>query len=123
MISTLAGRGESPKHGLQPRIEREGAEWLATSSSSQTRPDVGAVIRDRRKRLKLDQSTLAKRIGVSRQWVIDVEHGHPRAEVALLLRALDVLGIRWTPIVERLPAATSAVDINAIVTKAKKGKT
>ncbi|GLR91632.1 helix-turn-helix domain-containing protein [Bradyrhizobium iriomotense] len=58
-----------------------------------TSADLGVVIRDRRKRLKLEQSTLAKRIGVSRQWLIDVEHGHPRAELALVLRALDALGI------------------------------
>ena len=52
-----------------------------------TPADLGAVVRDRRKELKLDQATLAKRIGVSRQWVIEIEHGHPRAELALVLRA------------------------------------
>lgn len=90
-----------------------------------TPADLGAVIRDRRKRLKLDQSSLAKQIGVSRQWVIDIEHGHPRAELALVLRALDALGI---PVdagdqqaTSRAPAR-SGVDINAIVTKAKKRK-
>ncbi|WGR97864.1 helix-turn-helix domain-containing protein [Bradyrhizobium sp. ISRA443] len=95
--------------------------WIARA---RTPADLGAVIRDRRKRLKLDQSTLAKRIGVSRQWVIEVEHGHPRAELALVLRALDALGIpvdanSGTP---TSPGSTSAVDINAIVAKAKKGK-
>ncbi|OAF19195.1 MULTISPECIES: type II toxin-antitoxin system Y4mF family antitoxin [Bradyrhizobium] len=91
-----------------------------------TPADLGAVIRDRRKRLKLDQSTLAKRIGVSRQWVIEIEHGHPRAELALVLRALDALGIPLNANPElktsRGPAPT-AVDINAIVAKAKKSKT
>ena len=90
-----------------------------------TPADLGAVVRDRRKRLKLDQSTLAKRIGVSRQWVIDIEHGHPRAELALVLRALDALGIPLdasSEVAERRGAAKSAVDINAIVAKAKKGK-
>ncbi|WP_247513648.1 helix-turn-helix transcriptional regulator [Bradyrhizobium sp. 157] len=92
-----------------------------------TPADLGAVIRDRRKRLKLDQSTLAKRIGVSRQWVIDIEHGHPRAELALVLRALDALGILLDASSESSTStsrvsAPSAVDINAIVAKAKKGK-
>ena len=41
-----------------------------------TPADLGAVIRDRRKQLKLDQATFAKRIGVSRQWVIEIERGH-----------------------------------------------
>jgi len=88
-----------------------------------TPTDLGAVIRDRRKRLKLDQSTLAKRIGVSRQWVIDIEHGHPRAELALVLRALDALGIPLHASDEpNTSSAQSGVDINAIVAKAKKRK-
>jgi HTH-type transcriptional regulator/antitoxin HipB len=88
--------------------------------------DLGAVIRDTRKRLKLDQSTLAKRIGASRQWVIEVEHGHTRAELGLVLRALDTLGIRLDAGSEPTKSHGStraAVDINAIVAKAKKSKT
>jgi len=90
-----------------------------------TSADLGGVIRDRRKRLKLDQSTLAKRIGASRQWVIEVEHGHPRAELGLVLRALDALDIRLDVGGEPTKSYGStkpAVDIDAIVAKAKKGK-
>jgi y4mF family transcriptional regulator len=88
-----------------------------------TPADLGAVIRDRRKRLKLDQSTLAKRIGVSRQWVIDIEHGHPRAELTLVLRALDALGVALHASGQpSTSSAHSGVDINAIVAKAKQGK-
>ena len=36
-----------------------------------TPADLGAVVREQRKQLKLDQAALAKRIGVSRQWVIE----------------------------------------------------
>lgn len=90
-----------------------------------TSSDLGAVIRDRRKRLKLDQSSFAKRIGVSRQWVIGVEHGHARAELGLVLRALDALGIRLDAN-DAQPhsrsSGKSAVDINAIVAKAKKSR-
>jgi HTH-type transcriptional regulator / antitoxin HipB len=90
-----------------------------------TSADLGALIRDTRKRLKLDQSTLAKRIGVSRQWLIEVEHGHARAELGLVLRALDALGVRLDAASEPTPvdrSAKSAVDINAIVARAKKSK-
>jgi len=88
-----------------------------------TPADLGAVIRDRRKRLTLDQSTLAKRIGVSRQWLIDVEHGHPRAELALVLRLSTFSASRWTPTVKAPTSrgSTSAV-VDAIVTKAKPGR-
>ena len=89
--------------------------------------DLGAVIRDRRKHLKLDQATLAKRIGVSRPWIIEVEHGHPRAELALVLRTLDALGIRLDALTEDTAKATKrhssrSVDIDAIVAKARTGK-
>jgi y4mF family transcriptional regulator len=88
-----------------------------------TPADLGAVIRDRRKQLGLDQSTFAKRIGVSRQWVIGVERGHARAAMGLVLRAIDTLGLRLdagTQPISRHGSTASAVDINAIVDKAKK---
>jgi y4mF family transcriptional regulator len=90
-----------------------------------TPADLGAIIRDRRKQLGLDQSTFAKRIGVSRQWVIGVERGHARAAMGLVLRAIDALGIRLdagTEPASRGGSTTSAVDINAIVAKAKKSR-
>jgi HTH-type transcriptional regulator / antitoxin HipB len=83
--------------------------------------DLGAVIRDRRKQLKLDQAAFAKRIGVSRQWVIEIERGHARAELALVLRALDALGIRLdaTATEQAHLRGAGKVDVDAIVTKAK----
>lgn len=89
-----------------------------------TPADLGAVIRERRKELQLDQATLAERIGVSRQWVIEMERGHARAELALVLRALDALSIQLDATTMDQTGAhlrgTSAVDIDAIVGKAKK---
>ncbi|MCK1516945.1 helix-turn-helix transcriptional regulator [Bradyrhizobium sp. 190] len=87
--------------------------------------DIGATIRDRRKRLKLDQSALAKCIGVCRQWVIEIEQGHPRAELSLVLRALNALGIpidASAGLTTSRGSAPARVDINANVAKAKKGK-
>jgi HTH-type transcriptional regulator / antitoxin HipB len=87
-----------------------------------TPADLGAVIRDRRKQLKLDQAAFAKRIGVSRYWVILIEKGHPRAELALVLRALDALNIRLDASADQAKSRSGAVDINAIVANAKKSK-
>jgi HTH-type transcriptional regulator/antitoxin HipB len=90
-----------------------------------TPADLGAALRDRRKQLGLDQSTLAKRIGVSRQWVIGVERGHPRAAVGLVLRAIDALGIRLDASTEqtsRRGRAAPAFDIDAIVAKARESR-
>ena len=90
-----------------------------------TPADLGDVVRDRRKELKLDQATLAKRIGVSRQWVIEVEHGHPRAELALVLRTIDVLDIHLdvstAPVTDRR-RRSGTIDIDSIVAKARKRK-
>src|SRR5438874_7398337 len=58
-----------------------------------TPADLGTLIRSTRKKLQLDQSTLAKKIGVSRLWLVEIEKGKPRAEIGLVLRTLDALGI------------------------------
>jgi HTH-type transcriptional regulator / antitoxin HipB len=85
--------------------------------------DLGAIIRDTRKQLKLDQAAYAKRIGVSRYWVIMVERGHPRAELGLVLRALDALNIQLDASTgETKRGRSHAVDIDAIVAKAKRRK-
>lgn len=88
---------------------------------TRTPADLGAVIRDRRKHLKRNQASLANEIGVSRQWLIELEHGHPRAELGLVLRVLDALGINLDAIIAQAKTPRpGTVDINAIVAKAKK---
>ena len=96
-----------------------------------TPKDVGALIRQRRADLALDQKTLAERVGVSRQWIIEIERGKARAELALVLRTLDVLGVRLRTASERTrgaPAGTlrapvtvdAAPDIDAVVSAARR---
>jgi HTH-type transcriptional regulator / antitoxin HipB len=58
-----------------------------------TPAELGAAIRERRKTLNIDQQMLATQIGVSRQWVVEIEKGKPRAEIGLLLRAISALGL------------------------------
>ena len=88
-----------------------------------TPADVGALIRDRRRVLRLDQADLARMIGVSRLWVNQVEKGKPGASLGLVLRALDALGVR--PMVDvgsgdAPPAAPIiSADIDAIVAAAR----
>jgi len=55
--------------------------------------DIGLVIREQRQKLGLDQLALAKRVKVSRQWIVEVEKGRPRAEIGLVLRTIDALGL------------------------------
>ncbi|MCR1806895.1 helix-turn-helix transcriptional regulator [Stenotrophomonas geniculata] len=88
-----------------------------------TSRDLGLVIRQRRKALRWDQAQLAERVGVSRQWLIEMEKGKPRAELQLVLRTLNVLGLVLTVDTvagEASSAASSEMpldlpDINTIV--------
>lgn len=93
-----------------------------------TPTDLGALIRDRRMKLHLDQKSLAARVGVSRQWIVEVEKGKTRAEIGLLLRTIDVLGITLAAENERPKSSRDTsrshsvdahVDIDSIVTSAR----
>jgi HTH-type transcriptional regulator / antitoxin HipB len=81
-----------------------------------TPADLGALIRDRRLGLDLDQAELASRVGVSRLWINQVERGKPGASIGLVLRTLTVLGIELSPAPrDRPPVSATAPDIDAIV--------
>jgi y4mF family transcriptional regulator len=69
-----------------------------------TPTDLGNVIRQRRKALGWDQVRLAQETGVSRQWIIDIEKGKPRAELQLVLRTLNVLGIELDASARDIPS-------------------
>jgi HTH-type transcriptional regulator/antitoxin HipB len=88
----------------------------------QTPADLGALIRNTRKKLKLDQSTLAKKIGVSRLWLVEIEKGKPRAEMGLVLRTLDALQISLNatrPEIKARKRPDTIVDIDRIVAAAR----
>ena len=55
---------------------------------------LGSAIRLKRKEKGLSQSALAERLGVERKWVLRLEAGNPKAEFALVLRALELVGLR-----------------------------
>jgi HTH-type transcriptional regulator / antitoxin HipB len=57
---------------------------------------LGAAIRLKRKEKSLTQSQLAKLLGAERKWVLHLESGNSKAEIGLVLRALEVLGLRAT---------------------------
>jgi HTH-type transcriptional regulator/antitoxin HipB len=83
--------------------------------------DLGAAIKDRRRRLGLNQAQLAARIGTSRQWVIDIEKGRKGTEIGLVFRALNVLGLALQ-IADNPPrkGGKPDVDIDDIVAGARK---
>ena len=91
--------------------------------------ELGALVRDRRGRLGLSQSALAERVGVSRQWIVEVEAGKPRAAIGMILRTLAVrgvtLGVEEPSTPESTPKRRRASrmaepDIDAIVQASRK---
>ena len=56
-----------------------------------TTHDVATVVRARRHDLCLTQQRLADLAGVGRSWVVELEAGHPRAEMAKVLSVLGAL--------------------------------
>lgn len=56
--------------------------------------ELGLLARAQRRALGLSMQALAEQAGCSRQWIAAFEGGSDRLEVALVLRTLNVLGIR-----------------------------
>jgi HTH-type transcriptional regulator/antitoxin HipB len=86
--------------------------------------DFGLVIRERRRDLGLSQGELAARVGVSRQWIVGMEKGKPRAEVDLLLRTLNALGLELNVEAEGARRRESFpeipdIDIDAVIDRAR----
>lgn len=79
-----------------------------------TAKDIGALIRDRRTELGLSQVQLAKRIGVSRIWIVQIEKGKPNAQLGLILRALQELKILLHAEIAQEPTCPE-IDLGAII--------
>jgi transcriptional regulator with XRE-family HTH domain len=79
--------------------------------------DIASLIRSAREAARLSQQALATRLGVSRKWVNEIEQAGSNAKIALVLRALNELGIVLSAAKkESIGAGTQAqrIDIDAI---------
>jgi HTH-type transcriptional regulator / antitoxin HipB len=93
-----------------------------------TPSELGALIRDYRIRHNLHQKSLAASVGVSRQWIVEIEKGKARAPLGLVLRTLGALGIVLDAQQEtaspkgknKSHGVDAYVDINTIVADARK---
>lgn len=94
-----------------------------------TPADLGAAIRQRRRELGLGQQALADRVGVSRQWIVEIEQGKLRAEIGLLLETLVALDLRLEILTDGTarPSSTGRppgdpgrdIDLDALVERAR----
>jgi HTH-type transcriptional regulator/antitoxin HipB len=92
-----------------------------------TPADFGAAIRDRRLRADLTQAALAHKVGVGRQWIVEVEKGKPGAPLALILRTLDALNIilqtgEIARSASRSPRKNETVDLAALLNNLRRKK-
>lgn len=76
--------------------------------------DLGAAIKGARLKREWTQGDLARRAGVSRQWVVNVEKGKSTAEVGSVLRALTALGLT-VDLVDGLPVPRGPVDLEELL--------
>ena len=58
-----------------------------------TTADIGTAIRSARLARGWSQDELARRAGVSRRWISEIESGKPNAQIGKILVALNVLDI------------------------------
>lgn len=92
-----------------------------------TPKDIGLLIRDHRRARSLSQQQLADLVGVSRQWVVEIERGKPRAELALVLRTLQALDIQLAvmgpePSEDGAPIPEASIDLDMIIDRARGGR-
>ncbi|MEK6607469.1 MAG: helix-turn-helix domain-containing protein [Myxococcota bacterium] len=85
------------------------------------------AIRQERRRRGLEQKALADKVGVSRQWIIATEQGKAGASLGLVLRTLNVLGLRLSahPATPTAPDAAfpeTRVNIDEVVETARRGR-
>jgi len=57
---------------------------------------LGRSVRLKRQEKGLSQNTLAAQLGVGRKWIIHLEAGNPKAELGLVLKALQALDLKPT---------------------------
>ncbi|HEX6473362.1 MAG TPA: helix-turn-helix domain-containing protein [Streptosporangiaceae bacterium] len=86
-----------------------------------TPAELGAYVRQRRRRLRLTQRELADRAGASRQWVVALEAGKGRAELGLVLSTLSALDLDLD-LVERREPGMGPVDLDAILARHRGGR-
>lgn len=76
--------------------------------------DLAAAIKGGRLKRGWTQDDLARRAGVSRQWVVNVEKGKSTAEVGSVLRALGALDLT-IDLVEGVPVPRGPIDLDDLL--------
>lgn len=84
--------------------------------------EIGALIRDRRSKMHLSQHDLARKVRVSRAWIIALEKGKPTVQLGLVLQTLRELGIALHVGAEVDWRSADGIDIDAIVDSPRRNR-
>lgn len=76
---------------------------------------LGSALRLRRESLGLTQAQAAERAGISRQLLVHLEQGHPRAELGRVFALLKALGVRFTIEVAPEPDPAAAAELDDLL--------
>lgn len=77
--------------------------------------DLAAAVRGRRKDLGMNQADLAQRAGVSRKWIYEFEAGKPTAELGLVIRVVERLGLALVLGSASTRSSKRTVDLDAVL--------
>jgi DNA-binding XRE family transcriptional regulator len=88
-------------------------ESAVDRTASQLASEFGAVIRNRRKALKMRQDQLALATGVGRRFLIDLESGKPSCQLGRSLLVAGALGLKASDILRsgQGPSPTAAAEL------------
>ncbi|MDO5671669.1 MAG: helix-turn-helix domain-containing protein [Actinomycetaceae bacterium] len=73
---------------------------------------LGSALRDARVAKGWTQAQVAQAAGVSRQWIVSLESGAPRAEISRVMAVVKVLELSLTLSAAPAPAPVSFQDLN-----------
>ena len=63
---------------------------------AQSATEIGRIVATARRHRGLTQTQLARALGVSQNWVSEIERGKDSAQIGKILRVLSFLGVRLT---------------------------
>jgi y4mF family transcriptional regulator len=100
------GHADTPKRqALEARGKLAISHFMNTETPIRSSVDLGAVIREQRKRLALKQLDLAGLGDTGNRFIVDVENGKPTVQLQKVLDLMELLGLE---VVVRAKASRSA---------------
>lgn len=79
---------------LDVRFGKKGTESRAEAEEKAYAFYTGQIIEDARKKAKISQSELAKRIGSNKGYISRVENGQTEPKISTFYRIMNALGVR-----------------------------